>query len=1011
MSILNDYELATGTIQRLLYEKPLFRYIDKDNINVVVFGFTLLCRRFIDTAFEVAQVYGYKLNITVVSDVADAKEQFLNERPAFANFFNVDDNLVKDPYGCLFFKLKSFDTDVEALVSEILLNKESKYSYLFIDIGDDISNISLASACDTHSKLLYDNPIINCVLTTPQALADNINVVIRNDTIQAHKDYAKLKRMALNCHLLWNNSAFMDVRKLQRQFNREYNFSASLSNALAIQYKLNSVGIDIHSPEVANQFYQLVVAKDSDSNQKIAKLIQMEHQRWNVNMICNGWRPMQDLSLCLKDRKDKKNKQHPCIIPCGVKVGLDDSWKQNEHEKWDSATDSEIAQLDELDQMSVKIHRVYKKKADEIKTKNLIPEYDIYEIRKQLESYPDANYAFSKYVLCLRGITAGVNNQVKLYDYYITELFKALNSVPKNIAKHISKRINTIEDIFYPILESKKFLDYKTTDVDLIKRIPFILTYRTNIHIAIPLKVESGKDVNNQILFGNVASVLQISPSSVTYLVQHSVNNHAQIVRALKYMLNCIKSHNVRVNINICLISEASVPTATIDELLNLSVALKKVDVIQCNSEDDLENKLAEFIKMRKFVAIEKNDSATSGLLYGLRCYRHNPHYIFDATTRKFDCYNGCDFLRYIPFKPHLKISDLFEAKGSRDTKALPDFQQDYVFFWNLYKKSGNKSEAIWKSLCNALAVTDEAENCIKFGFAKNKDNLTTREYYIERRYVDALFRILDALKRYDSTKVQLTFHSNSVYKIKLTASSPIHFGIEKILSKPYLLTDPFDLNISSDWKGVKITFDNLIVEKFYVKNIESKEQNIKEIFSILSKLQDNGYILNLQKKTNSGGDYYSFCYSSHQVKSVLTMSGRILELYVYYKALENGGFDEVANSVEVTWNKENVENEFDIILTSGLRSIIIECKAQATLKQDFYYKLYMLNKEFGINSIPVIIADTCENPDYDNSVNDMQRSRGNETGIITIYKTDDIADIGNKLKALLESNEIKGIM
>lgn len=160
-----------------------------------------------------------------------------------------------------------------------------------------------------------------------------------------------------------------------------------------------------------------------------------------------------------------------------------------------------------------------------------------------------------------------------------------------------------------------------------------------------------------------------------------------------------------------------------------------------------------------------------------------------------------------------------------------------------------------------------------------------------------------------------------------------------------------------------------------------------------------------MKKESDSFGEYYSFCYASQQIKSVLTVAGRILELYVYYKALENGGFDEVANSVEVVWNKENVENEFDVILTSGLRSIIVECKAQTTLKQDFYYKLFMLNKEFGINSIPVIVADTCETAGHDNSVNDTQRSRGDEIGIITIYQSEDISNIGNTLKALFKAN------
>lgn len=1002
---INPYEIATGTIQRLLYENPLFNYIDQKNVNIIVFGFTLLCRRFIDVAFEVAQVNGYKLNITVVSEEVDAKKQFLNERPAFAQFFDIDGIPSTHSYGCLAFETRKFEANVEDMVSEILLDDKIKYAYLFIDSGKDDINLMIASVCSLCGELLYHNPVINCVLADRQTMAGNINVVVRDETIKKHKDYSRLKKMALNCHLLWNDSAFLDIRKLQRQFNTDYNFSASLSSVLAIQYKLNSVEIDIHDPEAANQFYQLVASTNADSKKKIAQLVQMEHQRWNVNMICNGWVPMKDLTQCLKGRKDKKRKQHPCLVPCCAKVVLENSWKHHNHEKWNTATSAEIAQLDELDQVSVKLHQVYKKKADEIRAKNLIPEHDIYEIRKQLSDTSVANFAFSKYVLCLQGLNSGVSNQAGLYDYYKSELVKALRAVPQNISKLIEKRIETIETIFFPILESERYLDYKATDADLIRKIPFILTYQTNLHIALPLNIESGKDINNQAFFGNVASLLQINPSSVTCFAQYSAKMHPKIIRALKYMLNCLETHNVRVNINLCLMCEANVSVTATNELLQLSSGIKRIDVIQYDSEDALECKLTEFIKRRKFAAIEKNDSSTSGLLYGFRCYRNNPYYTFDPVKRTFMCYNGCDSLRYIAFKPHLKISDLFEAKGSRDSKKLPDFQQDYEFFWNLYKKSGYKSETIWKNLCNALAATDENENVLKIEFSKNNGTEITKEYFIENCYVDAFAKILKYLENDNGIRTHMVFHSNSIYKAKITASPRVHMAIEKILSNPYLLSNSFDLDISSDWKGVKIIFANLIVKKFYVKSMNAEGSFSKEIIAILNKLQSNSYIVNLKKGSDSFGEYYSFCYASHQVKSILTTAGRILELYVYYKALENGGFDEVANSVEVVWNKENVENEFDIILTSGLRSIIVECKAQTTLKQDFYYKLFMLNKEFGINSIPVIVADTCETPGNDNSVNDMQRSRGDEIGIITIYQSEEISNIGNTLKALLKEN------
>lgn len=999
----NPYELATGVIQRLLYEKPLFNYIDHENVNIIIFGFTLLCQRFVDLAFEVAQVSGYKLNIRVISDVRNAKEQFLVKRPAFAQFFNVDNAAIDCSYGCLSFQTTERETTIEDMVSDMLFVNTVKYAYLFIDFGDDVQNYAIASACITCREMLYHNPIINCALVKPHTVGDTVNLVAKGETIQKHKDYVKLKRMALNCHLLWDNSDFIDIRKIQRRFNSEYNFSSSLSSALAIHYKLNSVGIDINDKDAANQFYQLAAAADTESRQKIARLTQMEHQRWTVNMICNGWSPMQDLTQCLCGRKDKKKKLHPCLVPCEAKIVLESTWKQNNHEKWNTASAGELNQLDALDRTSVMIHRIYRKKAEEIKSKNMLPKHDIYEIHKQLSDYPDVNAAFSKYVLCLYGLNSGMPNQVKFYDYYKDELTTALKGLPLSIAKLITKRMETIETIIFPILESEKYTDYKNTDADLIKKIPFILTYRTNLHIGIPLNTETG---NNQILFENVASLLMINPSSVTYFCQYSLKEQPRILHALKYAVNCMKMHNIRSVINLCLISDKKISVDVINKFSQLSDTIKRIDIIEQSNEDDLEDKLIKFIKQRKFAALEKNNSSTSGMLFGFRCYRNNPYYTFDSAKRKLLCYNGCEALKYIPFATHLKISDLFDAKGSKDSRNLPDFQQDYEFFWNLYKNSGHRSETIWKHLCNALAATNENENILKIDFSKNGGSSVTKEYFVENYYVDAFVKILEKLKKIQNITISVQFHSNRVYKLIITAQPNIHMAIKKILSNPYLLANSFDLNIYVDWKGVKIIFNKLMVNKFYVKTMNAGGSFSKDMVDILNKLHNNNYIVDLQKGTDNVGDYYSFCYSSHQVKAVLTTAGRILELYVYYKALENGNFDEVANSVEVVWNKDNVENEFDIILTSGFQSIIVECKAQTTLKQDFYSKLFMLNKEFGINSIPVLVADTCENPKHDNSINNLQRSRGDELGITTIYQRDDISDIGNTLRTLLKINQ-----
>ena len=96
-------------------------------------------------------------------------------------------------------------------------------------------------------------------------------------------------------------------------------------------------------------------------------------------------------------------------------------------------------------------------------------------------------------------------------------------------------------------------------------------------------------------------------------------------------------------------------------------------------------------------------------------------------------------------------------------------------------------------------------------------------------------------------------------------------------------------------------------------------------------------------------------------------------------------------------------------MLTKGFRALIVECKAQSQIDQNYYYKISQLNQRFGINSTAVLIADTVERTWHDNTVNDTQRSRGRELGVVTIFehgeisKTGKTAGIGSTLKKLME--------
>ena len=155
------------------------------------------------------------------------------------------------------------------------------------------------------------------------------------------------------------------------------------------------------------------------------------------------------------------------------------------------------------------------------------------------------------------------------------------------------------------------------------------------------------------------------------------------------------------------------------------------------------------------------------------------------------------------------------------------------------------------------------------------------------------------------------------------------------------------------------------------------------------------GYVLNL--KRNSG--YASFTYATRSIKELLTTAGKILEVYTYHKAKALGKFDDVVSSYEIDWQDTSVKNELDLIVTHKFCSLFVECKARLNIEQDFYFKLLELKDRFGINATAVLVADTQEEQNkLIAPVNSMQRSRGDMMDVVTIWKPEEIKDIGNVL-------------
>ena len=129
-----------------------------------------------------------------------------------------------------------------------------------------------------------------------------------------------------------------------------------------------------------------------------------------------------------------------------------------------------------------------------------------------------------------------------------------------------------------------------------------------------------------------------------------------------------------------------------------------------------------------------------------------------------------------------------------------------------------------------------------------------------------------------------------------------------------------------------------------------------------------------------------SFTYASRQIKELLTDAGKMLKIYTYHKIKDCGYFDDVVSGLGIEWQGTEVKSEFDCILTKEFHTLFIECRAQADIGQEPYFKLTGLAQQFGINATAVLVADTEGESRSENvPANIINRKRGRMMDVVTM--------------------------
>ena len=999
---------STLALQYHLYMNPLYMNVpaEQEKIRVLLIGFGKYAQKFMDIALQISQMPGKYIEMTVISSSQEDKSVYLAERPELSRFFNIDGSLPEDKesYGSIQFIKHMFSTDNAEENQKFLADIPA--DYVFIATGKDSRNLMIAQTLHfscTHTVL--ENIRMN------QKEQNGLIPVYVTEDISKYPFYAELERMAFNVHLIWHKNLNIPFEEVRKDYRKPYNHDSCVSFVLSMKYKLHGIGIEMDSDSLektAKRYLSFILSHQSAKNE----LIYLEHRRWVAEKLCLGYRQITNLDECANGKpKDEKHQRHACIVRSrpeqvlSSKKWLNPATKKPDKEKWDNPSEEALSKLDELERMSVELHLMYRKHAKLEKENHLLHGDIVTAIRNQIDIDVTCVVAFQELLTCMKDIWDMNSDQVNRYEglkkHFIRHV-KDSSVIPERNQKSIEAQLKSLDKQFYPIWASQKYWDYKQDDIALIHGIPFILTY-SDACMVIPYMTG-----NNTKLFDNLASATAVNPVKIIYAAFcASPSELSEIKATVPYIANYMERKVFRADVEFIIGYPEKTDFGSLKETEQDFRSLSKkrisrVKFIPAESRRNYAAALKEYLhgrsrKKMNFL-LEQNESPLSCVMEGAGIFEDFSSYSYDSVNMKFTVAHGCDFLKYLRVKPHITVADMFAFQlSSSKTSNKPEFYADYKELFEKYRLN----TGAWKFMCKLFKEYSEQNEQIAFFKQENFRKGTEKEH----RYIvpffcrKAIVKILNALIEQeiagkDSGIISMTTDS-CIVTIKDSYGYKKEY--DELFSKLHLLMNPDYLYCMTNPKlhTVKILYNNLTVSNLDCKTLQANG------YDLIDYLHQKHYLINLN--CDRTAKKVSFTYATPQIKDLLTLEGRILEIYVYHKARETGGFDDIRSSFEIDWAKSLATNEFDCVLTKGFSVLFIECKATKEIKTEFYMKISTLVRKFGINATAVLIADTQDTPDSA-PVNDIQREKGKQFDVVTISDRREIINIGNTLLKLIEN-------
>ena len=1010
----------------VLEKYPLYQYRSADgHIHVLCLGCGVFVRRMILSLISCGQMSDSRLFIHVVS--AEPEEQLRSYlRTTAPSLALYADPGASGGEAYVTFSYHRVSDVLQEDVCREVLSRHADCRYLLVSLGSNRSNIDAArlyaaelsrwpgNIGRTFLGYYCSEDAANNIysLMDPQSIPKWLEVDAFGSSLSAYSDTIRtLGLRTLKMVHLYNklSNPRISLAESARSLSGDvYGQRSSCAAALHLKYKLASIGIN-PAPNTTRRSIISAYHK-ATAGDWFGKLLELEHRRWMMYMIADGYRSPSTAQL---ERygyemvdgafngtwKCNARALHPCLVPCGS-TGV--TLTREDFDRYHTAKAIDEAPFDPLDKVSLTLHMLSAKKCRRILADGTIDDcfrkianrlsYAQTDAQEDPDRSSDA-IPFQTMYDALNKVRSSICLEAERMDYtgdhgQLSELLKLFGTWDINITGEIT----TLRQTLSVFTEHAARKDYKKADETIIRHLLWLM-YAENDITCIKLRGRSIAD--------NITGPLILEPHRLVFFgvaqrpewneFLRSHGNRGEIAYlphcgdTLEQIHACLKQTAARHRSG-CVIDITGADEQMVIAAQRVAHTNSKVSLIRCTPDGHVEN-------VQRFptaAAYTLNTTITADEIFSLHGARKRP-----ASSRYMEQLEEqvpvlWDFFR--EFRSDWNgITAFFANRGTGTSELfLRNIRIDGSTVFKPYSRKLDKSK--W----DALALGKVFAKLQKHGIIRD---LSTEEYLPGRLILSFLYPSVEEKPGSDFFRKSLDlFFSQKIVPIFV----PLRCEIKE---KSGLYT----VDISS---GCRVDIYDKRDIDFADHRYQYQTDRIpySRIVPALKRLEELRLIadLELSDQTDAAPVSIRFIYANPGLKTCLATAGNILELFIWKEAKQTGAFDHVLPNLSFVW-REGIDNELDVIMTRGLASLIVSAKT-SRFNREHLYEIKYLTEHFSLNSKPVIVYSSDCTRMSDNAVDEMHavKHRARAMGIYLIDLNELLSQgqtLGDRLAAIVSGS------